>query len=182
MLYRLFSKYVPRSRRNKYTRAIRQFVNSDDTVLTFPATLNTIERRWIHNIAEQWKILNHESFGSGEERYIVVTKKTEGNTFKYIAYFYLHKHIYQMNRLLISPNPNLTPTTARLRAPQHRPCLATNVFFAADSSPLPKRRRLMCQCIATMFKPTFIHQFYIVFILTLNVAHSFYSHHIDAAC
>ena len=82
MLYRLFSNYVPRSRRNKYTRAIRQFVNSDNTVLTFPSTLNTIERRWIHNIAEQWKILNHESFGSGEDRYIVVTKKTEGNTFK----------------------------------------------------------------------------------------------------
>ena len=81
MLYRLFKKYVPRSRRNKYTRAIRQFVNSDDTVLTFPSTLNTIERRWIHNIAEQWK-LKHESFGLGEERYIVVTKLFEGKTFK----------------------------------------------------------------------------------------------------
>ena len=56
---------------------IRAFVNSDETTLTFPGSLQKIERKWIHGIAEQWKILNHESYGPSDGRYVVVTKKGE---------------------------------------------------------------------------------------------------------
>ena len=78
-LYKVFSGYVPYSRRNKYTKKIRDFVNSDDSVLEFPVSLNTIERKWVHQIAEQWKTLDHQSFGLPPNRYIVVSKKqTQG--------------------------------------------------------------------------------------------------------
>ena len=76
-LYRLFPKYVPYSRRNnKYTKEIRAFVNSNDTTLKFPPSLTTLERRWVHQITSQWKCLESESFGEGESRYVVVSKKS----------------------------------------------------------------------------------------------------------
>ena len=66
---------VPYSRRAKYNKIIRKFVNSTENVLEFSPKLTKIERTWVHQIATQWKVLNHESFGEGKDRYIVVSKK-----------------------------------------------------------------------------------------------------------
>ena len=67
-------EYVPiASRRAKFSKIIRKFMKSSDTSMTFSTDLTTFERKLVHRIAHQWHI-DHESYGEGNERYIVVSK------------------------------------------------------------------------------------------------------------
>lgn len=67
-------EWVPKaSRRAKYSKMIRNFMNSTETMLTFSNALTTFERCLVHRIAHQWEI-EHQSYGEGTERYIVVWK------------------------------------------------------------------------------------------------------------
>ena len=55
--------------------AIEDFVsNPDETLLTFPCTLNSFQRLIIHETAEKFPVC-HESVGDGAQRRIVLTKK-----------------------------------------------------------------------------------------------------------
>ena len=67
-------EWVPKaSRRAKYSKMIRKFMNSSETMMTFSNALTTFERCLVHRIAHQWQI-EHQSYGEGKERYIVVWK------------------------------------------------------------------------------------------------------------
>ena len=67
-------EWVPRaSRRVKYSKMIRSFMNSSEKMLTFSNALTTFERCLVHRIAHQWQI-EHQSYGEGKERYIIVWK------------------------------------------------------------------------------------------------------------
>ena len=66
----LLSRYDIRSR-------LKEFVeNSQETQLQFPIDLSSDDRRLIHTLSEQYN-LNHKSYGNGNERYLIVSKKTE---------------------------------------------------------------------------------------------------------
>ena len=67
-------EWVPKaSRRAKFSKMIRSFMNSSKPMLTFSNALTTFERCLVHRIAHQWQI-EHQSYGDGKERYIVVWK------------------------------------------------------------------------------------------------------------
>ena len=67
--------WVPRaSRWAKYSRIIREFMNSHETILPFSSSLTRYERHLIHRMAEQ-RNLDHESYGEGKERFITLRKK-----------------------------------------------------------------------------------------------------------
>ena len=64
-------EWVPKaSRRAKFSKMIRSFMNSSKPMLTFSNALTTFERCLVHRIAHQWQI-EHKSYGEGKERYIV---------------------------------------------------------------------------------------------------------------
>ena len=64
-------EWVPKaSRRKKFSKMIRSFMNSSEPMLTFSNALTTFERCLVHRIAHQWQI-EHQSYGEGKERYIV---------------------------------------------------------------------------------------------------------------
>ena len=64
-------EWVPKaSRRAKFSKMIRSFMNSSEPLLTFSNALTTFERCLVHRIAHQWQI-EHKSYGEGKERYIV---------------------------------------------------------------------------------------------------------------
>ena len=66
--------WVPKaSRRAKFSKMIRSFMNSSKPMLTFSNALTTFERCLVQRIAHQWQI-EHQSYGDGKERYIVVWK------------------------------------------------------------------------------------------------------------
>ena len=67
-------EWVPKaSRRAKFSKMIRSFMNSSKPMLTFSNALTTFERCLVQRIAHQWQI-EHQSYGDGKERYIVVWK------------------------------------------------------------------------------------------------------------
>ena len=67
-------QWVPKaSRRAKFSKMIRSFMNSSKPMLTFSNALTTFERCLVQRIAHQWQI-EHQSYGDGKERYIVVWK------------------------------------------------------------------------------------------------------------
>ena len=61
------------SRRAKFSKMICSFMNSSKPMLTFSNALTTFERCLVQRIAHQWQI-EHQSYGDGKERYIVVWK------------------------------------------------------------------------------------------------------------
>ena len=64
-------EWVPKaSRRAKFSKIIRSFMNSSKPMLTFSNALTTFERCLVHRIAHQWQI-EHMSYCEGKERYIV---------------------------------------------------------------------------------------------------------------
>ena len=64
-------EWVPKaSRRAKFSKNIRSFMNSSKPMLTFSNALTTFERCLVQRIAHQWQI-EHKSYGEGKERYIV---------------------------------------------------------------------------------------------------------------
>ena len=63
-------EWVPKaSRRANFSKIIRSFMNSSKPMLTF----TFFERCLVQRIAHQWQI-EHQSYGDGKERYIVVWK------------------------------------------------------------------------------------------------------------
>ena len=67
-------EWVPKaSRRAKFSKIIRSFMKSSKPMLTFSNALTTFKRCLVHRIAHQWQI-EHQSYGDGKERYIVVWK------------------------------------------------------------------------------------------------------------
>ncbi|XP_032213741.1 DNA-binding protein SMUBP-2 isoform X3 [Mustela erminea] len=53
---------------------IAEFVASEKTELEFPASLNSHDRMWVHQIAEEHG-LRHDSSGEGKKRFITVSKR-----------------------------------------------------------------------------------------------------------
>lgn len=53
---------------------IAEFVASEEARLEFPASLNSHDRMWIHQIAEELG-LRHDSSGQGKKRFITVSKR-----------------------------------------------------------------------------------------------------------
>ncbi|XP_068963279.1 DNA-binding protein SMUBP-2-like, partial [Petaurus breviceps papuanus] len=64
----------PEGAGNPFRTAIVDFLESSETVLEFPASLNAHDRMLVHQLAEEHG-LKHESVGEGKERYISVHKK-----------------------------------------------------------------------------------------------------------
>ena len=62
-------------RREEYLCILKGFVTSSSLVYTFPANLNSYERRLIHQLCEELS-LHHCSQGEGKDRHIVVRKST----------------------------------------------------------------------------------------------------------
>ncbi|XP_066946913.1 DNA-binding protein SMUBP-2-like isoform X2 [Macrobrachium rosenbergii] len=65
-----------KKRKIKFEMIINEFLNSPSQTHSFPANLNSYERRLIHEIAGSFG-LKHESQGEGEERHIVLRKAGE---------------------------------------------------------------------------------------------------------
>ncbi|XP_053648045.1 DNA-binding protein SMUBP-2 isoform X2 [Cherax quadricarinatus] len=63
-------------RRKEYEALINTFLKSSDHIYKFPPTVNSFERRLIHEICENLH-LHHESQGEGKERHIVIWKSNE---------------------------------------------------------------------------------------------------------
>lgn len=53
---------------------IAEFVASEKTELEFPASLNSHDRMWVHQIAEEHG-LRHDSSGEGKKRFVTVSKR-----------------------------------------------------------------------------------------------------------
>lgn len=62
-------------RRKEYTVIINNFLHSSRQTHEFPSTLNSYERRLVHEICDEVG-LQHESQGEGKERHIVLQKKS----------------------------------------------------------------------------------------------------------
>ncbi|XP_028334691.1 DNA-binding protein SMUBP-2 isoform X4 [Physeter macrocephalus] len=58
----------------QFRDVITEFVASEKTQLEFPASLDSQDRMWVHQIAEEYG-LRHESAGEGKERFITVSKR-----------------------------------------------------------------------------------------------------------
>ncbi|XP_007171177.2 DNA-binding protein SMUBP-2 [Balaenoptera acutorostrata] len=58
----------------QFRAVIMEFVASEKTQLEFPASLDSQDRMWVHQIAEEYG-LRHESAGEGKERFITVSKR-----------------------------------------------------------------------------------------------------------
>ncbi|XP_058925286.1 DNA-binding protein SMUBP-2 [Kogia breviceps] len=58
----------------QFRAVITEFVASEKTQLEFPASLDSQDRMWVHQIAEEYG-LRHESAGEGKERFITVSKR-----------------------------------------------------------------------------------------------------------
>ena len=69
----LLSHYNIRSRLKEFME------NSQETRLQFPTDLSSDDRRLVHALSEQYN-LSHKSYGKGNERYLIVSKKTEPRT------------------------------------------------------------------------------------------------------
>ncbi|XP_043437860.1 DNA-binding protein SMUBP-2 isoform X2 [Prionailurus bengalensis] len=63
-----------RDRADRFRAEIAEFVASENTRLEFPASLNSHDRMWIHQIAEEHG-LRHDSSGEGKKRFITVSKR-----------------------------------------------------------------------------------------------------------
>lgn len=63
-----------RDRAERFRAKIAEFVASEKTQLEFPASLNSHDRMWIHQIAEEHG-LRHDSTGEGKKRFITVSKR-----------------------------------------------------------------------------------------------------------
>nr|XP_045602750.1 DNA-binding protein SMUBP-2-like [Procambarus clarkii] len=63
-------------RRKEYEAIVDSFLKSPDKTYNFPPTINSFERRLIHEICECVG-LHHESQGEDKERHIVIWKKSE---------------------------------------------------------------------------------------------------------
>ncbi|VFV44615.1 low quality protein: dna-binding [Lynx pardinus] len=63
-----------RDRADRFRAEIAEFVASENTRLEFPASLNSHDRMWIHQIAEEHG-LRHDSTGEGKKRFITVSKR-----------------------------------------------------------------------------------------------------------
>ena len=63
-------------RENEFQIQLNKFLESSESQLTFAPTLNSFERLLVHNICESLDLI-HESTGEGQERHIVVKKKTD---------------------------------------------------------------------------------------------------------
>ncbi|XP_058545926.1 DNA-binding protein SMUBP-2 isoform X3 [Neofelis nebulosa] len=63
-----------RDRADRFRAEIAEFVASENTRLEFPASLNSHDRMWIHQIAEEHG-LRHDSTGEGKKRCITVSKR-----------------------------------------------------------------------------------------------------------
>uniref|UniRef100_A0ABI8ASC9 Immunoglobulin mu DNA binding protein 2 n=1 Tax=Felis catus TaxID=9685 RepID=A0ABI8ASC9_FELCA len=63
-----------RDRADRFRAEIAEFVASENTRLEFPASLNSHDRMWIHQIAEEHG-LRHDSAGEGKKRFITVSKR-----------------------------------------------------------------------------------------------------------
>ncbi|XP_045342158.1 DNA-binding protein SMUBP-2 isoform X2 [Leopardus geoffroyi] len=63
-----------RDRADRFRAEIAEFVASGNTRLEFPASLNSHDRMWIHQIAEEHG-LRHDSTGEGKKRFITVSKR-----------------------------------------------------------------------------------------------------------
>ncbi|XP_026901435.1 DNA-binding protein SMUBP-2 isoform X3 [Acinonyx jubatus] len=63
-----------RDRADRFGAEIAEFVASENTRLEFPASLNSHDRMWIHQIAEEHG-LRHDSTGEGKKRFITVSKR-----------------------------------------------------------------------------------------------------------
>ncbi|KAF3822350.1 hypothetical protein GH733_007724 [Mirounga leonina] len=61
-------------RAEHFRAKIAEFVASEKTQLEFPASLNSHDRMWIHQIAEEHG-LRHDSTGEGKKRFITVSKR-----------------------------------------------------------------------------------------------------------
>uniref|UniRef100_A0A8C8Y180 DNA-binding protein SMUBP-2 n=1 Tax=Panthera leo TaxID=9689 RepID=A0A8C8Y180_PANLE len=61
-------------RADRFRAEIAEFVASENTRLEFPASLNSHDRMWIHQIAEEHG-LRHDSTGEGKKRFITVSKR-----------------------------------------------------------------------------------------------------------
>ncbi|XP_004393861.1 PREDICTED: DNA-binding protein SMUBP-2 [Odobenus rosmarus divergens] len=61
-------------RAERFRAKIAEFVASEKTQLEFPASLNSHDRMWIHQIAEEHG-LRHDSTGEGKNRFITVSKR-----------------------------------------------------------------------------------------------------------
>ncbi|XP_074086984.1 DNA-binding protein SMUBP-2 isoform X2 [Macrotis lagotis] len=64
----------PEGAMDVYRAMIEDFLDSDKTLLEFPASLNSHDRMLVHQLAEE-RGLKHESVGEGRKRYISVRKK-----------------------------------------------------------------------------------------------------------
>ncbi|XP_032735590.1 DNA-binding protein SMUBP-2 [Lontra canadensis] len=62
-----------RDRAEHFRAKIAEFVASEKTQLEFPASLNSHDRMWVHQIAEEHG-LRHDSSGQGKKRFITVSK------------------------------------------------------------------------------------------------------------
>ena len=60
-------------RRLSLFKIVQDFVGSSNKSYDFPSSLNSRERLWVHEIAEEFQIL-HESQGEGKQRHIVLSK------------------------------------------------------------------------------------------------------------
>ncbi|VCX41925.1 unnamed protein product, partial [Gulo gulo] len=63
-----------RDRAEHFRAKIAEFVASEKTQLEFPASLNSHDRMWVHQIAEEHG-LRHDSSGEGKKRFITVSKR-----------------------------------------------------------------------------------------------------------
>ncbi|XP_025771227.1 DNA-binding protein SMUBP-2 [Puma concolor] len=63
-----------RDRADRFRAEIAEFVASENTRLEFPASLNSHDRMWIHQIAEEHG-LRHDSTGEGKKRFVTVSKR-----------------------------------------------------------------------------------------------------------
>ncbi|XP_012613015.2 DNA-binding protein SMUBP-2 isoform X3 [Microcebus murinus] len=59
---------------DRFRAMIVEFVASEKTQLEFPASLNSHDRLWVHQIAEEHG-LRHDSAGEGKKRFITVSKR-----------------------------------------------------------------------------------------------------------
>lgn len=66
-------------RQEQLVAGVDEFVESDDTSWALPSELTGMERKFIHQVAEE-RGLSSQSFGAGKERYITLFKPEEALT------------------------------------------------------------------------------------------------------